>query len=63
MLLSDVDVVWLANPFALPSLHRDADVEAAHSIAYGRIVALPRMLCYAMLFHAMPVCAILSSLF
>ena len=27
VLLSDVDVVWLQNPFTLPSLYRDADVE------------------------------------
>ena len=26
-LLSDVDVVWLQNPFTLPSLYRDVDVE------------------------------------
>ena len=27
VLLSDVDVVWLQNPFTLPSLYRDVDVE------------------------------------
>ena len=27
VLLSDVDVLWLQNPFTLPSLYRDADVE------------------------------------
>ena len=27
VLLSDVDVVWLQNPFTLPSLYRDSDVE------------------------------------
>ena len=25
--LSDVDVVWISNPFTLPSLYRDSDVE------------------------------------
>ena len=25
--MSDVDVVWLQNPFTLPSLYRDVDVE------------------------------------
>ena len=29
MLLSDVDVVWMQNPFTLPSIYRDADVEVA----------------------------------
>ena len=27
VLLSDVDVLWMQNPFTLPSLYRDADVE------------------------------------
>ena len=27
VLLSDVDVLWLQNPFTLPSLYRDVDVE------------------------------------
>lgn len=27
VLLSDVDVLWLQNPFTLPSLYRDSDVE------------------------------------
>ena len=29
VLLSDVDVVWLQNPFTLPSLYRDVDVEVS----------------------------------
>ena len=27
VLLSDVDVLWMQNPFTLPSLYRDSDVE------------------------------------
>jgi hypothetical protein len=27
VLLSDVDVLWMQNPFTLPALYRDADVE------------------------------------
>ena len=29
VLLSDVDVLWIQNPFTLPSLYRDVDVEVA----------------------------------